>query len=1187
MSRARREITALHSRNGDRERRRAHRIADLYTSDPQFRRAEPIAAVTAAARRPGLRLAQVFQTIVDGYAERPALGHRVRALTTNPATGRTTARLLPAFQTISYRDLWTRVGAVATGLRTHPTHPVSPGDFVATLGFGSPDYVTVDLAATYLGLVSVPLQHNASVSQLKQIIAEAEPRVIAVGAAYLDLAVESAASSTSLRHLLVFDYQPEINDHHENFDRARRFFDEAGMPVSVETLAEVVQRGNALPPEPIYIAGTDDRLAMIFYTSGSTGLPKGVMYTERMVSKLWTVAFMSDCDAPVFNVNFMPLNHSGGRLTLAASFCAGGTSYFVAEPDLSTLFEDWTLVRPTEMVMVPRVVDMLFQRYRSTVDRYSGQGIEPVVAEEQAAAELREQLLGGRVISGFVGSAPLSAEMASFIKSCLDTHVLEGYGATEVGSITRDGTVMRSLVIDYKLIDVPELGYFTTDQPHPRGELLVKSVTATPGYYKRPEVTAEVFDANGYYHTGDVVAELGLDRLVCVDRRKNVLKLAQGEFVALANLEAVFARAPLVRQIFVYGNSERHYLLAVIVPTAAALKTFGGDTGALKTALSESLQQTRKFAELQPYEVPIDFLIESEPFSANNGFLSAVGKLLRPKLQDHYGERLEQLYADLAAAQADQLRELRHQAADRPMVDTLIAAAGALLGSAHEHIDGDTCFMDLSGDSLSALTFSNLLQEIFGIEVPVGVIIGPAANLRQLAHYIEAGRRSESRRPTSATVHGRGATELNAADLTLDKFIDATTLADAATLAHTTGDPRTVLLTGANGYLGRFLCLDWLQRLSENGGKLICLVRGNDAAAAKRRLLCAFDAGDPDLLRHFHDLSVGHLEVLAGDIAEPTLGLNGPTWNRLANTVDCIVHPAALVNHVLPYAQLFGPNVVGTAELIRLAITARIKPINYVSTVRSAMSFAPDDFVGNGDIRVINGVRPIDNTYANGYSNSKWAGEVLLREAHDLCALPVAVFRSGMILAHTRYVGQLNPSDAFTRLIVSLLATGIAPKSFYETDDHGDRAKAHYVGLPVDLIAASIAALGAQIGQGFHPFDVINPYDDGVSLDTFVDWLIDEGRKIHRIDDYKNWLARFENALRALPEKQRQHTVLPLLDAYRQPQQLISGAVAPSGAFHAAARAAKIGTNKDTPHLTQQLLSKYVTDLQRLGLLFD
>jgi fatty acid CoA ligase FadD9 len=1161
-----------------REERLARRVADLYAGDPQFAAAKPDPAVIEAARGPGVRLAEVLQTFVDGYADRPALGLRARELVTDSALGRTSARLLPRFETISYRDLWARVSAIASAWRQDPLEPVTPGDFVATVGFASTDYLTVDLVCAYLGLVSVPLQHNAPISQLSPIIAEVEPRVLAVGAAYLDLAVASALNSGSLQRLLVLDYQSEVDDHRENLQRARRRLQDAGMPVVVETLSEVVERGRSLPPEPIFTAGSDERLAMILYTSGSTGAPKGAMYTERMVTGLWTSTFIPPSKTPVFNVNFMPLSHVAGRLPLVSSFVAGGTSFFVPESDLSTLFDDWALVRPTAMGLVPRVVDMLFQRYRSLVDRLVYEGADPSAAEAQAASELREQALGGRVLGGFFGTAPLAAEMAAFIDSCLDAHLVDGYGLTEVPGVTTDGTVVRPPVIDYKLVDVPELGYFTTDKPHPRGELLVKSATSTPGYYKRPEVTAEVFDSDGYYRTGDVMAEVEPDRLVYVDRRKNVLKLAQGEFVAVANLEAVYAGAALVRQIFVYGNSQRAYVLAVIVPTADALDRFADDPAALKAALSESLRETAKLAELQSYEVLADFLIETEPFIAANGLLSGVGKLLRPRLKEHYGERLEQLYADLAAAQVDELRALREAAPDKPVINTVTRAARTVLGS---DVDADEHFTDLGGDSLSALTFSNLLEDIFAVDVPVGVIISPANSLRELAKHIEDQRDSGATRPTFATVHGQGATQVRASDLTLDKFIDAKTLADATTLPRTTGVPNTVLLTGANGWLGRFLMLEWLERLSQTGGKLITVVRGRDAAQATKRLRRAFDSGDPELLRRFRELAADHLEVLAGDIGEPDLGLDTATWDRLAHSVDLIVHPAALVNHVLPYTQLFGPNVVGTAELIRLAITDRIKPITYLSTVVVAMTV--DTFAEDGDIREISPVRAIDDTYANGYGNSKWAGEVLLREAHDLCGLPVAVFRCDLILAHTRYTGQLNLPDAFTRLIFSLLATGIAPRSFYETDADGHRSRAHYDGLPVDFVAEAITALGVQADEGFHSYDVMNPYDDGVSLDTFVDWLIDAGHKIQRIDDYADWLTRFETALRALPD--RQQSVLPLLNAYAKPEKPIRGAIAPTEVFHAAVRAAKVGADKDIPHLSRHLIDKYVSDLQHLGVI--
>jgi fatty acid CoA ligase FadD9 len=1171
-----------HDPNDSRGARVAGRTAVLYATDPQFRAARPIPDVVEAARRPGLRLGEVLQTLVEGYAERPALGQRARELVT--AAGRTSARLLPEFETITYHELWARVRAIASAWRHDPTDPLHPGDFVATIGFASPEYLTVDLACAYQGLVSVPLQHNAPVSQLSPIIAEVEPRVVAAGIEYLDLAVESVRGSESLRRLVVFDYQPEVDDHHEALQSARQRLRHTGSTVVIETLNEIVARGSALPPEPIFDAGSDDRLAMILYTSGSTGAPKGAMYTERMVTGLWTSSFVPPSETPVINVNFMPLNHIGGRLPLVSSFVAGGISYFVPESDLSTLFDDWAIARPTEMGLVPRAVDMLFQRYRSIVDRMVYEGADQADAEAEAGAQLRENVLGGRVIGGFVGTAPLAPEMAAFIDESLDAHIVDGYGATEVGGISRDGAVTRPPVLDYKLVDAPELGYFTTDKPYPRGELLVKSQTATPGYYKRPEVTAEVFDADGYYRTGDVMAELGPDRLIYVDRRKNVLKLAQGEFVAVANLEAVFAAAPLVDQIFIYGNSERAYLLAVIVPTADALKNFADDPAALKAALRESLQDTARAAELQSYEIPADFLIEREPFTTANGLLSGVGKQLRPKLKDHYSERLEQNYADRAAARQDELHALRG-AADRPVIETVTRAARAVLGSPDAEIEPDAQFTDLGGDSLSALTFSNLLQDIFGVEVPVGVIIGPTSNLDRLAKYVENQRASGSQRPTFASAHGRDATSVRAADLTLQKFIDAQTLAAAKTTPHTTGEPSTVLLTGANGYLGRFLALESMQRLSQSGGKLICIVRGTDAEAARARLGRVFDSGDAELLQRFRELAADHLEVIAGDIGEPNLGVDDATWQRLSQTVDLVVHPAALVNHVLPYGQLFGPNVVGTAELIRLAITSKIKPISYLSTVAVAMSVPAGDFVEDGDIREISPVRPLDDSYANGYANSKWAGEVLLREAHDLCGLPVAVFRSDLILAHTRYVGQLNVPDAFTRLIFSLLATGIAPHSFYATDAQGNRPRAHYDGLPVDFVAESVATLGAQVTEGFRSFDVMNPYDDGISLDVFVDWLIAAGHGIQRIDDYDSWLARFETTMTALPEKQRQNTVLPLLDAYRKPERPIRGAIAPTDVFQSAVRLAEIGAEKDIPHISAALIDKYVTDLRHLGLL--
>jgi fatty acid CoA ligase FadD9 len=1162
-----------------REERLARRIADLSAIDPQFAAARRDEAVAAAVSKPGLRLSQVIQTIIEGYADRPALGQRAVEFVNDPATGRTSVQLLPRFETITYRKLGDRVGTLASAWADDG---VSPGDRVCVLGFTSVDYATIDVALAHLGAVSVPLQTSAAIAQLRPIVVETEPAVIAASIDFLSDAVELIQTGHAPARLVAFDYHPEVDDHQEALDAARTQL--KGSPVIVETVSDVLQRGKALPPPPAVLTDDDNPLALLIYTSGSTGAPKGAMYLQNNVAKMWLRSSRNlfGPSAASITLNFMPMSHVMGRGILYGTLGNGGTAYFGATSDLSTFLEDLALVRPTELSFVPRIWEMLFGEFQSDVDRRCADGADRVAIESEVMAEQRQHLLGGRYIFAMTGSAPTSPELKAWVESVLGMHLTDGYGSTEAGMVLLDGEVQHPPVIDYKLVDVPDLGYFSTDRPHPRGELLLKTENMFPGYYKRPEVTAGVFDADGYYRTGDVVAEVGPDRLVYVDRRNNVLKLAQGEFVTVAKLEAVFGNSPLVRQIYIYGNSAYPYLLAVVVPTEDALLRF--DFEALKPAIAESLQNVAKESGLQSYEVPRDFIIETTPFTIENGLLTGIRKLAWPKLKQHYGERLDQLYTELAESQANEMSELRRSGADRPVLETISRAAAALLGASTADLAPDAHFTDLGGDSLTALTFGNFLREIFDVDVPVGVIVSPANDLQAVADYIEA-ERSGTKRPTFASVHGRDATEVHASDITLDKFLDVQTIATASSLPGPSQEVRTVLLTGATGFLGRYLALEWLERLSLVDGKLICLVRAKDDATARQRLDNTFDSGDPELLAHYRELAADHLEVIAGDKSEANLGLDQQTWQRLADTVDLIVDPAALVNHVLPYDQLFGPNVVGTAELIRIALTTKIKPFVYVSTIGVGDQVEPSKFTEEADVRVISATRKIDDSYANGYGNSKWAGEVLLRKANDLYGLPVSVFRCDMILAEPEYAGQLNVPDMFTRLMLSLVAAGIAPGSFYELDAEGKRQRAHYDGLPVDFIAEAISTLGAQVLCGFETYHVMNPYDDGIGLDEYVDWLIEAGYPIERVPDYRQWLGRFETSMRALPDKQRQASLLPLLHNYQQPTKPILGSLAPTDRFRAAVQEAKVGPDKDIPHVSPEIIDKYITDLLLLGLL--
>ena len=170
-----------------------------------------------------------------------------------------------------------------------------------------------------------------------------------------------------------------------------------------------------------------------------------------------------------------------------------------------------------------------------------------------------------------------------------------------------------------------------------------------------------------------------------------------------------------------------------------------------------------------------------------------------------------------------------------------------------------------------------------------------------------------------------------------------------------------------------------------------------------------------------------------------------------------------------------------------------------------------------------------------------------------------------------------TPSTAkspFTRLILSLLATGIAPRSFYSAENAESRITAHFDGLPADFVAAAVAALGSQFEEGFHSYNVVNPHEDAVSLDVIVDWLIEAGEPIRRIDHYGDWFMRFDTAVRGLPESLRKYSVYTLMDGYRQPQTALSGSAVPADKFATALRESGNRTSS-IPHITPGLVAKY------------
>ncbi|QUR69250.1 non-ribosomal peptide synthetase [Mycobacterium spongiae] len=906
-----------------------------------------------------------------------------------------------------------------------------------------------------------------------------------------------------------------------------------------------------------------DNLAYVIYTSGSTGTPKPVAITHRNVVALF--AGLDRC--------------YGGAERDVWAWCHSPAFDVSGWEVLGALVHGARVVAvPTATARSPRELWQFVVDKSITVLAQTPSAFQEVMAAESprdADSALRMVILGGEALDtsrlqgwypGQRRHAPRLINMYGPTETTVSATQLEltgpypAPGASPIGGPL--GTV-DVFVLDAGLSAVPA-GVV--------GELYIGGAQVGRGYRGRSALTAERFVACPFgprgsrmYRSGDLVRWNRAGVLEFVGRADEQVKI-RGFRIEPGEVEAVLASHPGVAQAVVTVHSTAtstdsagavsgdHQLVGYVVASDSAPADHAGegDLGAqLRRWVGEGLPS---------YMVPaVVMVVDGLPLTPN-------GKLDRRALP------APQFVSTAAYREPRDERERQ-----------LVGLFAEVLGLTQVGIDDN--FFQLGGHSLTATRLVARIRASIGVEVGVRVVFD-APTVAELAECISQQRQPAAIDRTLRNVHGlkaTEATELRASDLKLEKFLDTATLTAAQTVPGPSTEIRTVLLTGATGFLGRYLALALLERLSPVNGTLICLVRADSDDHARRRLDATFDDGDQRLSQHYRSLSGGgSIEALAADKSATRLGVDEQTWQRLADSVDVIVDAAAEVNHVYPYGDLFGANVVGTAELIRLALTSRRKPFSYVSTISVSDQNSSAAFNEDADVRVVSPVRSVDDS---GYVNSKWASEVLLRAAHDTCGLPVSVLRCGMILADTAYRGQLNLADWFTRLMLSVAATGIAPGSFYERDAGGNRQRARFDGLPVGFVAESIADIGSRPRGGFATYHLVNSHDKGIGLDEYVDWLIDAGYPINRIDDYDDWLRRFRAAILDLPDRQRQNTLLPLLHNWERPVKPPSECAISNSRFRAALKRSKLGSRTEIPHVSPAVIIKYMTDLKQLGLL--
>lgn len=1151
------------------------RSRTMIAQDPQLKAMMPDMSLFESFSQEPLTCDVLIDRILSAYSSRDALGMREYQIGKDGETQESIRVYKPDFDMMTYGELRNDIRAIANSWRQVPSLSLARDEFVVIFGFASSEYLALDCATSYAQAVSVPLQSASSGADLDDIFTRIQPACVATSYEDLETAASLAVHHDCVRSFIVFDYDARVDAERKAFEAI--YSQLSAKNIHVVTYSEITKMGKGytfefLPPHP----EGDEALALIIHSSGSTGVPKGAMIKAGTVKQYWVG---NPEKYPTITVVFSPLNHVLGRATVLQFLGKGSLSYFTLAPDMSTLFEDVRISRPTNLTFFPRVLDMIYQHYQNEVVKNIAAGNTPDAAREKIMSEMKDSFLGDRLTSATVGSAPTSQAVKDFMASCFGVRMWDGYGSTEagLGSVTVDGRINRRFVLDYKLLDVPELGYYTTDKPFPRGELCFKGRNQIKGFYKDPEATQKLLTDDGFIITGDIVEEREPDQIAIVDRRKDVVKLSQGEYVAVGPLGAVFEGSPYIKQIYIFGNSHRSYLVAVVVPDREVIEASLGKAGSeseTRGLIRQAIQNVAKAQDLRSFEAPRDFIIEPNLFTQDNGLLSSVRKKLRPALKRQYGEALEALYAKHEQSRDAEIAALKDQFGLSPE-DTfkrlIIIHLGFEDGAA---VSENKNFGELGGDSLGAVNFSLLIEDVFGVVFPADKILDPTANIVSWSRDVKRLKDVGGHWASFASIHGAGAKIAEASDLNLKAFIPEDLIAAAPKLTAAPKTPNVVLLTGATGFLGRHVCLEWLSKLKEPKARLICLVRAKDDKTAQERLERVYDQSSTEMRKAFHELSKGKLTVMAADIAMPNFGLTAEAFTELTQAVDRICHVGALVNHRLSYEHLFAPNVNGTAEIIKLAITYKRKAIDFVSTV-SVLPLLDRAETNKENAPPCAKVK-LSDAYASGYAASKWAAELLLRDASEVCDIPANILRGNMMLAHRDYTGAINPSDMFTRLLFSLIATGVAPKSFYAG------SAVNYDGLPVDLVASSVVGVG-EIGDAGVMTANIHNYNvgDGFSLDAITDELRSLGYGIEVIEDYGDWFQRLSDRLHTLPEVDKQKSAIDLLPAFKHPQ---------SSKDERSFNNFKILAQKlegDLPVLGQAYVAKIVTDMRAIAILND
>lgn len=530
---------------------------------------------------------------------------------------------------------------------------IKKDDKVAIMSANRPEWNICDFGIMQIGAVQVPMYPTLAENDVKFILSDAEIKIVFVSEKALYEKLNKVRTKEGI-DFKIYSF--------DKIDGVSHWLDLLEMGKIAERVDLQVYRDQIKP---------DDLLTLI-YTSGTTGTPKGVMLThENLVSNFVhsSVLYPKDFTKAL---SFLPISHVFERMVLYMYFYLGISIYYAES--METIAANLIEIKPDGFTTVPRLLEKVY-------DRIVAKGLELEGVKKklffwalnlglnyemdgknglwyELQLKLANKLifnkwrdaLGGNIKAIVSGGAALQPRLARVFWAA-QMPVLEGYGLTETSPVITVNGLEHGAA---KFTTVGKAIKHVEVKIAADGEILCKGPNVMKGYYKRPDLTAEVFDDEGFFHTGDIGELVEGKYLRITDRKKEIFKTAGGKYIAPQSLENKFKESPFIEQLIVIGENER-FPAALILPAFPALSTWCGKMDIPYSMNSEMINDPRIINKIQlevdhfnqdfgQWEKVKKFELLSEDWSIDGGELTPKLSLRRKAILQKYKNQVELIY---------------------------------------------------------------------------------------------------------------------------------------------------------------------------------------------------------------------------------------------------------------------------------------------------------------------------------------------------------------------------------------------------------------------------------------------------------------------------------------------------------------------------------------------------------------